>query len=360
MKIAIIGEGLWCMGGANRVLKSLGEIYPEADIFVLFGDKKLPSQEFTNHKVHYSFLNKIPFIKKLYRYTYFLWPLAVESFDLSEYDLVISSSYSVAHGAITSLNTKHVAYVHTPMRYAWDLKDVYFSKKNFGILRRWIIHPLLTYLRAWDVAASARADMILANSSFVKKRIEKYWDREVDAVVNPPVDLYRGKIIKQREEYFVVGAPFEPNKYGEFLFDIAVDLDFDLKVIGTGGSYPKLKKKYSRYSQIEFLGRISDDEKYDVLSKAKGYIMPGIEEFGIFPVEALSCGTPVLASNVGGALDYLEEGVNGLFFKFGSKEDFEKKFEIFDKKKWDYIRVSKTSKKFEERIFKETFERFCK
>ena len=216
MRIALVGEALWSMGGANHVLESLCEIYPQADIYALFGNRKYVSEGIGKHKIRLSFLNSFPFIKRIYRYTYFLWPLAIESFDLSSYDLVISASYSVAHGVLTSVDTKHIAYVHTPMRYAWDLKDMYFNKKNFSFWKRLVIPVFLTYLRTWDVSASRRADVLIANSSFVKKRIEKYWDREVDFVLNPPVNLYKGKVVKQKEKYFVAGAPFEPNKGENF------------------------------------------------------------------------------------------------------------------------------------------------
>jgi glycosyltransferase involved in cell wall biosynthesis len=360
MKVAIIAEALWSMGGANHVVESFCDMYPDADVFALFGDTKKVSEKIRNHAVNFSFLNKFPFIKKIYRYTYFLWPLAIESFDLSNYDLVISSSYSVAHGVVTPLGTKHLAYVHTPMRYAWDLKDVYFNKKNFSWWKRLLIPIFLVYLRAWDVASSARPDVVIANSAFVKKRIEKYWGRKVDDVINPPVKLFKGKIVKQRQKYFVVGAPFEPNKMGEFLCDRAVELGFDLKVIGTGGSYKEMLKKYSKYSNIEFLGYISDKEKYEVMSKAQGYIMPGIEEFGIFAVEAMSCGTPVLGSHRGGIYDYLVEGSNGMLFEFGNKDSFKEVLGKFEKKKWVYVSISKGVKRFGEVGFKDSFERIVK
>lgn len=357
-KVAIVTESLWKMGGANRVLEALAEMYAHADIYALVGNERNISETIRSHNIKYSFLNKIPFIKNIYRYTYFLWPLAIESFDLSEYDLVISSSASVAHGCITNVNAKHVAYIHSPMRYAWDLKNVYFNKKHFGLWKRLVIPFFLTYLRAWDVSASQRPDLLIANSEFVAKRCQKYWGRIPNFVIYPPVDLYSGKIIRNREDYIVCGAPLEPNKGGEFILNCAKELGFNLKVIGNGSLLKKLKRMYSKYPNIEFSGWVDEKEKWTLLSHAKGFVIPGVEDFGIFPVEAISCGTPVLAFKKGGALETVKEGLNGVFFEEHSLESFQKGFKALVSKKWNSKKIVESSAVYEKKRFVKEFEKY--
>lgn len=355
VKVALVTESLWKMGGANRVLEAFCEMYPNADIYALFGDEKNLSETIQKHNIKYSFLNKIPFVKKIYRYTYFLWPIAIESFDLSSYDLVISSSSSVAHGCITGVNTKHICYLHSQMRYAWDMKDVYFNRKNFGFLKRLVIPIFLNYLRTWDVIASQRSDVLISNSEFVKNRCLKYWDREVDFVLNPPVELYTGEIKEKRKEYFVAGAPFEPNKGGEFLLECAKELDFNLKLIGGGSLLKKFKRKYSGCPNIEFVGWVDEKEKWKVLSNSKGFIMPGVEDFGIFPVEAMSCGTPVLAFKKGGVLESVKDGVTGVFFDEQTIRSFEKGLDIFEGMGWKRGGIVENSKRFSKEKFQKAY-----
>ena len=338
-KVALVTESLWQMGGANRVLESFSQIYPNADIFALFGEKENLSEEILKHSIYFSFLNKFPFIKKLYRYTFSLWPVAIEQFDLSNYDLVISNSSSVAHGVITSLECRHVAYINSPMRYAWDLAPLYADLVRFGFLKRAIKEIGVSFNRLWDVVAAQRADLIITNSEFVKKRVEKYWGREVNAVVYPPVDMYKGKIFKKRKEYFVSGAPFEPNKRGDFLLECASQLGFNLKIIGVGSMRNRLKRKYRRFKNIEFLNWITEEEKWKLLSSARGYIVAGIEDYGIFCAEAISCGTPVIAFNQGGSREIVKEGTSGVFFDRWDIKKFEKAVERFNSINWNYEQV---------------------
>ncbi len=360
MKVALVTESLWGMGGANRVLEHFCEIYSQADIYSIFGNKKSISKKISEHSITFSILNRLPFVRKIYRYTYFLWPFVVENFNLSKYDLVISSSSCVAHGVITDLHTKHICYLHSPMRYAWDLSNLYFKKGNFSFWKRLVIPIFLNYLRIWDVIASQRPNVLISNSNFVKKRVQKYWGREVDFVLNPPVKLFKEVVKKERKNYFVAGAPFEFNKRGDFLLDRAVELKFNLKLIGTGSLFKKFRKKYNKYTNIEFLGYVSEKEKMEIFSNAKGFLMAGIEDFGIFPIEAMSCGTPILVANTGSVSEYILEGQNGLSFKYDNKESFEISMKKFNKKKWDYLKISKTVSRFNEKNFREKFEEIVK
>jgi glycosyltransferase involved in cell wall biosynthesis len=342
IKVALVTESLWKMGGSNRVLDIFAQVYPHADIFALFGEKKNLSANLRERDIRFTFLNRIPFIKKIYRYTFFLWPIAIENIDLSDYDLVISVSSSVAHGVITPLGCKHVVYLNTPMRYAWDLTSLYKEVVGFGFFKRIVRDFYLTINRAWDVVAGRRADVIIANSRFVSKRVKKYWDREVDAVIYPPSERFSGDIVMERDDYFVAGAPFEPNKRGDFLLECARELGFNLKIIGGGSMKKKLKRKYGRCTNIEFLDWVTEKEKWEILSNAKGFLVGGIEDYGIFSCEAISCGTPVLAYNGGGSVEILEEGRSGLFFNDWDISGFEEEMKKFNEIEWDYKDIAKS------------------
>jgi len=344
LKVAIVSDHCFNFAGAMSVTKTIGEVFKSPDYFFLIGDGKKAKEYFNTEKIYFSSLNRLPFLRKYYRYTYFLWPIYIESFDLSSYDLVISSSFSTAHGAITGIDTVHLAYIHTPMRYAWDLTNEYF-KRSF-ILKRAIVKIFLNIIRIWDISASNRPKILISNSNFVKRRILKYWKRDVDMVLFPPVKMYTGNILTHREDYFVSGAPFEINKGGDFLLECAKELGFNLLVIGLGENHNRLKRRYSKYKNISFLGWVDDKRKYEILSKAKGYICAGVEDFGIFTVEAISCGTPVLAYMEGGSLDIVEEGISGMFFKKKTKVEFKKIYERFNSRKWNYIQVSKRVGRF--------------
>ncbi len=353
-RVAFVTESLFSMGGANRVLEKFLDIYPQADIYVLFGDKKDISEKINQSKIHFSFLNRIPFVKRMYRYTYPLWPFAIEQFDFSGYNLVISLSSSVAHGAITPVYCKHICYLHSPMRYAWDMKDIYTRRvgEKFGIFK-FVWSMILNKMRIWDTSACNRPDTIIANSKFTKDRAQKYWGRKIDYVVYPPVDNYTGEIFTKRERYFVSGAPFEPNKGGNFLLECASKLGFNLKIIGTGSMERKFRWKYRKYKNIQFLGKISDEQKWELLSKASGYVQCGVEDFGIFPIEAMLCGTPVFAYSGGGILESLVDGTTGLFFDVQEVVEFERVLKRFMREKWNYERISRYAKKFCKKDFKE-------
>lgn len=350
LKVAIVSDHIFSKGGAISVTKEIGSMFKRPDYFFLFGDRKLAEEILNTKEIYFSRLNRFPFLRKVYRYTYFLWPIFIESFNLKDYDLVISSSFSVAHGVITSEKAKHISYIHTPMRYAWDLKDVYFSSKRFGLLKRIPINILLTFLRMWDVYASSRSDILIANSNFVAKRIYRYWNRE-SSVIYPPVELFKGDIVKKKSDYFVTGAPFEANKNGEFLLDMVVKNELKIKVIGRGKDIKKFKRRYSKYPNIEFLGYVTDKEKFNIFSKAKGYIACGVEDFGLFPVECISTGTPVLALKAGGYLDFVKENINGVFFDELNSASFERGLKSFNSKQWNYEVVSQSVKDFNKERF---------
>ena len=351
LKIALVFEGLFSYDGESRVNEQFTKIFPNADIYALYGTQKFADRYFDRKRVKFSFLNRYPFIKRLYTHYLHLWPVAIESFDLSEYDLVISSSHAVAKGCITSESATHIAYIHTPMRFLWDLKGMY---SKYGLLKS----PFLNYLRAWDVVSSNRPDRIITNSKFISDRCKRYWGKEADQVIYPPVNLYEGKLIpyKDRGDYFVIGAPFAENKGGRMVVDLARSYGFNLKIIGKSRKSKELKRYSKNIKNVEFLGRVSEEEKWNILSRAKGLLAMGVEDFGIFPVEAISCGTPVLAINKGGYRETILSGINGLFFE--NRKDFKKQLDKLVSKDWDINSMRKGVEKYNVDRFRKEVEEF--
>lgn len=359
LRVAVVHDWFLNIRGAERVVECILELYPQADVYTLFYDSKAVSKYLPileNHKVYTSWLNKIPFIKKFYKYTYFLWPMSVEIFDLREYDLVISSSACASKGVITGVDTPHISYMHTPMRYAWDQTFDYFNPDNFSWWKRIFISLFIHYIRIWDVTSTDRVDHIIANSEFVGRRIKKYYRRDADSIVYPPVSIANADYTKKKLDYYVAIAPYEANKGGRLIVEAAIKQGFKLKIIGDGSLKKELEKKAKGYDKIEFLGYISEKEKWEYLAKAKAFLFCGVEDFGIVVLEALACGTPVIAYKKGGALSTIKDGVNGVFFEKSDSKSLiasVKRFEkLFEKGTFSPKSLNNYSQGFSKEVFK--------
>ncbi len=327
LKIAIVYEWLLRMAGGERCIDGLCELFPEAEVFVLFGEKKNFLPNIQEKKIHYSFLQRVPFIKKQYRYSYFLWPSAIESLKFEDYDVVLSVSHCVAKGVVVPENTLHLSYIFTPMRYAWDMSYEYFNKKNFSFFKRFLINLFLPYLRFWDFYSSKRPDKIAVISKFSGNRIRKYYKRDYDRIIRPPVDVQKAIYNEKLGDYYVAVAPFEPNKYGDIIVEAAKHSGFKIKIIGEGSMKKKLEKSSKGFRNIEFLGRIGEKEKFQILSRAKGFITMGTEDFGIAPVEAQACGIPVIGYNQGGIKETVINDKTGILLEKRTKESLSKAIE---------------------------------
>ncbi|WKZ30981.1 MAG: glycosyltransferase [Candidatus Dojkabacteria bacterium] len=318
LRVAIVHNWFFKMRGGERVVKSLCEIFPDADLYALFGDKRFLAENFQGKSVKFTWLQRLPFIKRIYKVTLPFWPMAIESLKFHEYDLVISTSASVAHGVITPLGTTHVSYIFTPMRYLWDQKDLYMSK--YSRVRKFFVSPILHYLRVWDVGAFNRPDYLIAVSGFVNKRLLKFYGRGADFVLNPPVDISNCKSSKKRSNYYLALSPFEENKGAEAAIELAIANKATLKLTGDGRTKKRLQKKYSKHKNIQFLGWVSEKEKYKLLSKAKGLFFLGEEDFGIAAIEAIASGCPVIAYN-NGAVAEIRKKLGGIYIiKQGSSK----------------------------------------
>ncbi len=331
MKVAIVHDWLVNYGGAERVVEQFLKLYPEADIFTLVYDKTKMSEHFPPEKVYTSYLKKIPKATKLYTKMLSFMPKAFESFDLTGYDLVIASSSSCAKGVITSPTTPYIAYIHTPMRYAWDLYFDYY--KRSGKISRFFMKKWIPQIRLWDYVSSQRIDTIAANSAYIAKRIKKFWNRE-STVIYPPVDTDRlSPNGKAPENFYVAFSRFVPYKRMDIAIDACGMLNRKLVVIGSGSQEKELKQLAASYKncEITFTGRISDEEVKGYLQRCRALIFCAEEDFGIIPVEVQACGRPVIAYAKGGATETVVDGKTGVFFDRQSTEALLSAMKKFEK-----------------------------
>jgi glycosyltransferase involved in cell wall biosynthesis len=324
LKVAIVHDWLVSARGGERVLDALCESFPQAKIFTLFHKPGMNSPRIESRVAYTSFLNRLPKVEKYYRYLLPFLPSAIEKIRLEGFDLVISSSHCVAKGVITPPNTLHVSYCYTTMRYAWDQTDQYFSG-----LKQWVVLPFLHYLRMWDVTSAARVDDFIAISHFVSQRIEKYYRRHSE-VVNPFVDLEAfHPTAGEKGAYYLVVSAFAPYKKVELAITACESLGRKLLIVGSGQEEKKLRALAGKHTQ--FLGNLPDSELPDLYAGAQAFLFPGLEDFGITPLEAMACGTPVIAYGAGGVLETVEEGKTGLFFPEQTTESLAQAILQFEK-----------------------------
>ncbi len=308
MRVALVHDLLHTLGGAERVLLALTEAFPEAPIFTLVKDSKL-DKYFEGKEVHTSYLQKWKWIGT--KYLFPLYPLAVESLDLTDYDVVISSSNSYAKNILTGPNTLHVSYIHSPMRYAWDAWHTYIDQQTLIWPGKAFVSNVLHRIRIWDKVGATRVDSFIANSQNVAGRIKKYYGRD-SRVIYPPVDTDRITPKGEKDDFFLVISRLSAYKAVDLAIKACNNLDLPLVVIGTGELEDELKKLAGPKTTI--LGWTDDATKIDHLQHCRGLIFPGEEDFGIVPVEAMAAGRPVIAYRIGGLLETVIENTTGIFF----------------------------------------------
>lgn len=321
MKIALVHDFLLRYGGAERVLKVLSEMYPEAPIFTLMHDERAMGKLFPKKRIITSSLQKwARWPGRLYRFFFDSMPRAIEEFDFSGYDVVLSSSHSYAHGVLTPVNTKHIAYYHSPARYLWDYTHQYMEDHNYRGLSKFFIQQKMKRLREWDRLASDRPDVCLANSENVQRRIEKYYGRKSE-IVYPPVDIRRFEVSDVHEDYFLIVSQLSPYKRVDLAVQLFTKLGKRLVVIGEGPQETFLRGIAG--PTVEILGGKSDEEVATYMKYCRAVLFPGEDDFGIVPVEAMACGKPVLALGAGGALETIVPGVTGELFGAPTVESME-------------------------------------
>ncbi|MBW8190578.1 glycosyltransferase family 4 protein [Neiella marina] len=332
MKVALIHEWLVVNAGSEKVVQEILKVFPAADVFTVVDF--LPEKDrgwLSNINVTTSFIQRFPKAQKHYRKYLPFFPVAVEQFDLSSYDLVISSSHAVAKGVITGPDQLHVCYCHSPARYAWDLQSQYLREsgldKGFmSMVTRYILHRF----RIWDIRSSFGVDKFLANSSFIQKRIMKCYRREAK-VIYPPVDITNFSLCKEKSEYFLTASRMVPYKKIDLIVEAFKKRpEQQLKVIGTGPDFDKISALAQGAENIELLGYQDDESLITHMQQAKGFVFAAEEDFGILPVEAQACGTPVIALAKGGTLETVMHGKTGIHFKNQSVDDLVSALDQFD------------------------------
>ncbi|HXJ40183.1 MAG TPA: glycosyltransferase, partial [Bryobacteraceae bacterium] len=306
MRVALVHYWLLGSRGGEKVLEAICRNFPGADIFTLFYDPALVSPAIRARVVHTSWLNPL---RSVYRHTLPLMPMALEDLDLRGYDVIISSEAGPAKGVLTSATSHHFCYCHTPMRYLWELYPAYRHDFTSSALMKALLSPLAHYLRMWDYASAARVDGFMANSRNVRQRIWKVWRRRARVVYPPvPVESFRSE---PAEDYSLIVAEMVPDKRLDYAIRCFASNGRKLRVVGQGPQYKALKSMAK--SNIEFCGRVSDEELRNLYARASALIVPGEEDFGMTMVEALASGKPVIALGRGGAREIVRDGCGELF-----------------------------------------------
>ena len=349
MKIALVHDYLVQDGGAEKVLKSLHEIWPEAPIFVLFHDPKKIDQ-FKTATIKESFLKNFPFIHSHYQWYLSLMPIAIEKMDLKNFDIVISSTSLFAKGVITSPNTLHISYCHTPPRFLWSDTHKYLVDFRYNFFIKLFSPNFIHRLRLWDKMSADRVDNFIANSFTVKQRIQKYYRRDAE-IINPPVEVNKFKISPNLGNYFLAGGRLVPYKKIDLIIKVFNRLGTPLKIFGDGPELKHLRKIAK--PNIEFLGRISEEQKIKLMSETLAFIHPQIEDFGITALESMASGRPVIAYGVGGANETIIDGETGIFIKNQNWESLFDTILNFHPENWDSGKIHLHAEKFSEEIFKE-------
>lgn len=351
-RVAIAHDWLTGMRGGEKVLEALLELYPQADIFTLFHLKGAVSEEIERHRIVTSPLQRAVRLTRDYRRLLPLFPWAAEQWDFSGYDLVLSSSHCVAKGAIAPPGVPHISYCHTPMRYVWDLYDDYFPRSR-PILRA-AAAAMTPRLRRWDVRTASRVDHFVANSRFVAGRIKRIYKRDA-AVVHPFVEdqFLETPLSDERDNFHLIVSALVPYKRVDLAINAACRGGFKLKIIGSGPLLEKLRN--AAPAGVELLGWCSDEALREYLRRARSLILPGIEDFGITPLEAMACGTPVIALSDGGALETVIEGETGVFFARQTEDELIEAVRKSERAVWDRQRLRARAAEFSKERFKREF-----
>ena len=314
MKVAVVCDWLVVYAGAERVVEQILNVYPDADLFCVVDF--LPENErgfIKNKPTHTTFIQNLPGASKHYRSYLPLMPIAIEQLDVTGYDLVISSSHCVAKGILTGPNQVHISYVHSPIRYAWDLTHQYMDEAGLnhgfkGMIAKLILH----YMRLWDTRTANGVDYFIANSKFIAKRIKKVYGRDAD-VIYPPVDVEAFEYCEEKEDYYLTASRLVPYKKIKLVVEAFNEMpDKKLVVIGDGPDFVKIKSIAKE--NVTMMGYQPFEILKEKMQHAKAFVFAAEEDFGITPVEAQACGTPVIAYGKGGTLETIIENETGLFF----------------------------------------------
>jgi glycosyltransferase involved in cell wall biosynthesis len=344
MRVALIHDWLNGMRGGEKVLELLCELYPEAEIFTLFYEPDNVSELIASKIVNVSPLQRLPWARKAYRSYLPLYPWAIERFRLQGFDLVISTSHCAAKGVRVPAQVRHICYCLTPMRYIWDMFDVYFPRRGPRLVSSLAMRLLVKRLRRWDVATAQRIDFFIAISQHIAKKIFRYYSRNA-AVIYPPVDteLFTPGNVKKSEQYLIVSA-LVPYKRIDLAICAFNELGFPLVIVGEGPEAGRLRAIAKE--NITFLGWVTNERLRHLYRESQALIFSGEEDFGLVPVEAQACGTPVIAYKKGGVLESVVDGVTGCFFEPQTAEALRAAVEQFAPTRYECINLRTNAERF--------------
>ena len=352
MKKALVNDWYYVNGGAEKVIHSLNSIWDDFDHFALIDFLKEKDRNFilNGKKAKTSFIQKLPTAKQNHRKFLQLFPLAIEQFDLSNYDLIISSSSAVAKGVRSQKQQLHICYCHSPMRYVWDLQEQYLEDAGLnkglkGLYAKYVLNKI----KKWDIANSKNVDFFIANSNHVAKRIERIYNRE-SVVIYPPFDVDFFQLEEQKQDYYFTASRLVAYKKVQLIVEAFNDLPhLKLIVAGDGPEFQKLKKIAK--GNIEFVGFVDYEKLKNFLQKAKAFVFAAEEDFGIIPVEAQACGTPVIAFGKGGALETVIDKETGIFFEEQSTQKLKEAIFTFEKTEFNPKKIREHAIKFSKQRF---------
>lgn len=339
LKVALVHDWLNGMRGGEKCLEYFCELFPNAEIFTLHSEPQKISDTIKNHKIYNSFIQKLPLKTNFYRHYLPLFPLAVKQFDFSKFDLIISLSHCAVKNINIPTGIPHICYCFSPMRYIWFLKRDYFGKNN---LKSFLLHPIFQVLKNWDLKGSETVSKFIAISKTVQGRIKDIYNRESE-IIYPPVDIPFSPNINKSNYYLVLSA-LTPYKRIDLVVKAFNLLNIPLIIAGEGTENLKLKKLAN--SNIKFLGWVSDSEKKELLKNAKALIFPGLEDFGIVPLEAMSFATPVICFGSGGVTETVENNKTGIYFDEQTIDSLISVIKNFDKFNIDTANFKNTTDKF--------------
>lgn len=357
MKIAIVHDHLAQNGGAENVVRAFCDIWPDAPVYVVVHDPRNAHPYFQQKDVRTSFIQRMPMGVSKYQWYFPLMPAAVENFDLSAYDVVLSSSSSFAKGVITRPGTLHITYCHTPTRFLWSDTHSYVEELGLNRLLKKVLPVFLSQVRVWDRLASERADQYVANSVTVQQRITKYYKRD-STVIYPPVDAAQFTPVprEQVKAYYLAGGRLVPYKRFDLLIEAFNKLGKPLKIFGDGPAAQTLKRRAGK--NIELLGRVSDEQMRTLYAECAAYLNPQEEDFGITMIEAMASGRPVIAYRNGGASEIVEHGVTGHLIDYQTWEDFADTIIDFDPMAYDPAVIRARALTFDLQQFKKSIQEF--
>lgn len=348
MRVAIVHDYLTQFGGAERVLLALMELFSAAPVFTLIYDRSSLGVTIDESRVRTSFLQRLPGTKQYFRYFPLLMPLAVEQFDLSSFDVVLSLTHSFGKGVIVGPHTLHISYCFTPIRYVWDDSHRYVREFSRNSFFQRFASPALSYIRLWDYFASQRVDTYLTISRYVARRIHKYY-RRTAVVIPPPVDVRRFAVHEDDDGYYLIVSRLVPYKRVDVAIAACERLGRKLVIVGTGPEEEELRRCAG--SLVTFLGFVPDNRLVELYAGARALLFPQEEDFGITPLEAAASGKPTIAYRAGGALETVIDGITGVFFDRQTAEALATAIAACERHVWDAALIRHQAERFRREIF---------